>query len=139
MIAHYHKTYTWTYFIPLMKMDMWIIPFIKINQCWYDNTYANSVTFLLAISIAYVAWIVTHEEVFKEPWEYCSKRSTTAKTLLVRKFFLNSAAVPGRQLVNSQPLQSLNVVRLLSKTSCKSWRTGGIKIEFEKRNLKIII
>ena len=88
MIAHYHKTYTWTYFIPLMKMDMWIIPFIKINQCWYDNTYANSVTFLLAISIAYVAWIVTHEEVFKEPWEYCSKRSTTAKTLLVRKFFL---------------------------------------------------
>ncbi len=43
--------------------------------------------FLLAIPIACVAWTVTHEEVFREPREYCRKRSTTAKTLLVRKFF----------------------------------------------------
>ena len=43
--------------------------------------------FLLAIPIACVAWTVTHEEVFREPREYCSKRSATAKTLLVRKFF----------------------------------------------------
>ena len=43
--------------------------------------------FILAIPIACMAWTVTHEEVFREPREYCSKRSTTAKTLLVRKFF----------------------------------------------------
>jgi hypothetical protein len=43
--------------------------------------------FLLAIPIASIAWTVTHEEVFREPREYCSKRSKTGKTLLVRKFF----------------------------------------------------
>lgn len=43
--------------------------------------------FLLAIPIACVAWTVTHEEVFKEPREYCVKRSKDCKTLLQRKFF----------------------------------------------------
>ncbi|MEO5889141.1 MAG: hypothetical protein ABIQ31_02755 [Ferruginibacter sp.] len=43
--------------------------------------------FLLAIPIACVAWTVTHEEVFRESREYCSSRSKTGKTLLVRKFF----------------------------------------------------
>jgi len=43
--------------------------------------------FLLAIPIACVAWTVTHEEVFREPREYCVKRSKEGKTLIVRKFF----------------------------------------------------
>ena len=43
--------------------------------------------FLLAIPIACIAWTVTHEEVFREPREYCSNGSRTAKTLLERKFF----------------------------------------------------
>jgi len=43
--------------------------------------------FLLAIPIACVAWTVTHEEVFKEPREYCVQRSQNGKTLLGRKFF----------------------------------------------------
>jgi len=43
--------------------------------------------FLLAIPIACVAWTVTHEEVFREPREYCVKRSVNGKTLLERKFF----------------------------------------------------
>ncbi|MEP7377901.1 MAG: hypothetical protein ABI675_31170 [Chitinophagaceae bacterium] len=43
--------------------------------------------FLLAIPIACVAWTATHEEVFREPRGYCSNRSRSAKTLLVRKFF----------------------------------------------------
>jgi len=43
--------------------------------------------FLLAIPIACVAWTVTHEEVFREPREYCVKRSQQGKTLLERKFF----------------------------------------------------
>jgi hypothetical protein len=43
--------------------------------------------FLLAVPIACMAWTVTHEEVFKEPREYCIKQSKTGKTLLKRKFF----------------------------------------------------
>lgn len=43
--------------------------------------------FILALPIACVAWTVTHEEVFREPREYCKKHSQTSKTLLQRKFF----------------------------------------------------
>ena len=43
--------------------------------------------FLLAIPIACITWTVTHEEVFREPREYCVKRSVNGKTLLERKFF----------------------------------------------------
>jgi hypothetical protein len=43
--------------------------------------------FLLAIPIACVAWTVTHEEVFREPREYCIRRSKEGKTVLERKFF----------------------------------------------------
>src|SRR5476651_1106733 len=43
--------------------------------------------FLLAIPIACIAWTVTHEEVFREPREYCAHKCKTAKTLPVRKFF----------------------------------------------------
>ncbi|KIC90291.1 hypothetical protein [Flavihumibacter sp. ZG627] len=43
--------------------------------------------FLLAIPIACVAWTVTHEEVFKEPREYCKRKSDACKSLLERKFF----------------------------------------------------
>jgi hypothetical protein len=42
---------------------------------------------LLAIPIACVAWTVTHEEIFREPREFCAERSKTCKTLLARKFF----------------------------------------------------
>lgn len=43
--------------------------------------------FLLAIPVACVAWTVTHEEIFREPREYCIKQSTGRKTLAGRKFF----------------------------------------------------
>ena len=43
--------------------------------------------FILAIPIASIAWTVTHEEVFREPREYCVDRSKNGKTLLTRKFF----------------------------------------------------
>jgi hypothetical protein len=43
--------------------------------------------FTLALPVACVAWTVTHEEVFREPREYCVKRSQESKSLLVRKFF----------------------------------------------------
>ena len=43
--------------------------------------------FILAIPIACVAWTVTKEEVFREPRDYCTKRSKIGKTVLQRKFF----------------------------------------------------
>src|SRR5437762_14237862 len=43
--------------------------------------------FILALPIACIAWTVTHEEIFREPREYCIRRSQQRKNLLVRKFF----------------------------------------------------
>lgn len=43
--------------------------------------------FLLAIPVACIAWTVTHEEIFREPREYCIKGSKESKTILKRKFF----------------------------------------------------
>jgi hypothetical protein len=42
---------------------------------------------ILALPVACIAWTVTHEEVFREPREYCVKQSKSGKTLLKRKFF----------------------------------------------------
>jgi len=42
---------------------------------------------LLALPIASIAWTVTHEEVFKEPREYCLRRSASSRSLFWRKFF----------------------------------------------------
>jgi hypothetical protein len=43
--------------------------------------------FLLAIPIACVAWTVTHEEVLREPREYCRRQSQRAHNGYLRKFF----------------------------------------------------
>lgn len=42
---------------------------------------------LLAIPIASVSWTVTHEEIFREPREYCARKSRTCPRLYQRKFF----------------------------------------------------
>ncbi len=51
---------------------------IGLQLCWL---------FILAIPIACIAWTVTHEEVFREPREYCSNRCKNGKTIVARKFF----------------------------------------------------
>ena len=43
--------------------------------------------FLLAIPVACVAWTVTHEEVFREPREFCVERSRACREWYKRKFF----------------------------------------------------
>ena len=43
--------------------------------------------FVLAIPVASVAWTVTHEEIFREPRQYCQEQSETAGSYLRRKFF----------------------------------------------------
>jgi hypothetical protein len=42
---------------------------------------------VLAIPIACISWTVTHEEIFREPREYCARRSKADCSLLERKFF----------------------------------------------------
>ena len=46
-----------------------------------------AVLFILAIPIASIAWTVTHEEVFREPREWCVSRSKSCRRLMERKFF----------------------------------------------------
>jgi len=46
-----------------------------------------AVLMLLSIPIACIAWTVTHEEVFREPREFCKQKSEQCKPLPVRKFF----------------------------------------------------
>ena len=42
---------------------------------------------VLAIPIACIAWTVTHEEIFREPRDYCVDKSVKCQSLLERKFF----------------------------------------------------
>lgn len=43
--------------------------------------------FILAIPIASIAWTVTHEEVFREPREWCKNKSEACNKFVQRKFF----------------------------------------------------
>ena len=43
--------------------------------------------FVLATPVACIAWTVTHEEIFREPRDYCVDKSVKCKSLLERKFF----------------------------------------------------
>ena len=42
---------------------------------------------ILAIPVASVTWTITHEEVFREPRDYCKQKSESDPTLWRRKFF----------------------------------------------------
>jgi len=42
---------------------------------------------LLALPVACASWTVTHEEVFREPREFCKRKSETCGSLPKRKFF----------------------------------------------------
>jgi hypothetical protein len=42
---------------------------------------------ILSIPVACVSWTITHEEVFREPREYCLRQSKFARSLPRREFF----------------------------------------------------
>ncbi len=42
---------------------------------------------VLAIPVACIAWTVTHEEVFREPRQYCQRECLQARSTIRRKFF----------------------------------------------------
>jgi len=43
--------------------------------------------FVLALPIACIAWTVTHEEIFKEPRDFCINKYKTCKTIFEQKIF----------------------------------------------------
>lgn len=45
------------------------------------------VLFVLAIPIACITWTVTHEEMFREPRDWCAAKSKSSRRLYSRKFF----------------------------------------------------
>ena len=51
------------------------------------NTQQFVALFVLSIPVACVVWTVTHEEVLREPREYCQRKSENSRSLLARKFF----------------------------------------------------
>lgn len=53
------------------------------DQLWQQIVWL----FVLAVPVACVAWTITHEEVFREPREYCKKCSQNCSNLAARKFF----------------------------------------------------
>ncbi len=42
---------------------------------------------ILAIPVACIAWTVTHEEIFREPREFCIEKSQSCRKLYQRKLF----------------------------------------------------
>jgi hypothetical protein len=42
---------------------------------------------ILGIPVACIAWTVTHEEVFREPRQYCQRECTESRSWFRRKFF----------------------------------------------------
>jgi hypothetical protein len=49
--------------------------------------HQSAMLLLLSLPVACVAWTVTHEEVFREPREFCKQKSEQARTVPKRKFF----------------------------------------------------
>ena len=64
---------------------------LKQFQQLYCNRYMQDQSiywlFILAIPVACISWTATHEEIFREPREYCAKRSKEEQKLFKRKFF----------------------------------------------------
>lgn len=59
----------------------------NFNALYMDLSSQLIWLFILPLPISCVAWIVTHEEIFREPREYCQKCSKERKSILMRKFF----------------------------------------------------
>jgi hypothetical protein len=53
------------------------------DQLWQQIVWL----LIFSIPVACVAWTVTHEEVFREPRDYCKRCSHQCRTAVARKFF----------------------------------------------------
>jgi hypothetical protein len=43
--------------------------------------------FVLALPVASLSWTITHEELLREPREWCASKSRVCRSFFVRKFF----------------------------------------------------
>ena len=75
--------------------------------------------FILGLPIASVAWTVTHEEVFREPREFCVGHSKTCDQLLKRKFSICS-------LVNIASATTSRCFSCSSRASNFCLQTGAV-------------
>jgi hypothetical protein len=49
--------------------------------------HQSAMLLLLALPVACASWTVTHEEVFREPREFCKRKSEQARAVSKKKFF----------------------------------------------------
>ena len=52
-----------------------------------DDLTNLTALFILAIPIACIAWTVTHEEIFREPREWCERKQHAARSAWTRKLY----------------------------------------------------
>jgi hypothetical protein len=50
-------------------------------------SYQAGLLLLLGLAVACVSWTITHEEIFREPREFCKEKSQNCLPLYQRKFF----------------------------------------------------
>ena len=62
---------------------MGLVPYLMSMTLTRQTAYL----LLLALPIACATWTVTHEEVFREPRDFCKDKSQKCKPLVMRKFF----------------------------------------------------
>jgi len=62
---------------------------VEVERCGESMTLDRQLLllFVLPIPIASIAWTVTHEEVFREPREWCAAKSKSCRRLFSRKFY----------------------------------------------------
>lgn len=62
---------------------------MPFEQQSLTQTLAQQIIYLLllALPVACIAWTITHEEVFREPREFCVDKSKNCRSFLQRKFF----------------------------------------------------
>lgn len=66
--------------------------------------------FVLAVPIACISWTVTHEEIFREPREWCVKHSKNDRTLLSRKAFIFLPVNTVLAIMSLLPVYSLQTI-----------------------------
>jgi len=65
-----------------------LFDFFFLNQQIMESIFIQLLKlFIIAIPVACIAWTVTHEEIFREPREFCNKKSEECNSILQRKFY----------------------------------------------------
>jgi hypothetical protein len=72
-----------------LQLRMLVRSDIQLQPSLLDQAMSHQFSFLLllGLAVACVSWTVTHEEVFREPREFCKDKSQNCKPFYQRKFF----------------------------------------------------